>query len=347
MKIQNEKFMLEIRESQIEDILATQLDDVKRLLSINGSISLINRQKKLPSGGIIDLLFLSASELLLIELKAVRSEKKFCDQVIDYRNEIALLQPKNEFPNLPIKLYLVCPEFLDNHVEYCLKNDVIPIQFSPYELLKNFYFKVKAISMLINLKPSNHGLWNLNLLNKILYSIIDKITLSELIKKTKLSKSTINSYLMLSSELGLNKIKPEIVLTELGKDYVSKRDYDKSIEYINEEQIEVLKKFITNNPFSSPGIYGIYSAVETIFILSKNFYPVPIREATRQFAYLTGKHNEWATKAQIDAFIMYSNYSIDLGLMAKVNRDYYLTPAGIRFILLLELNKSILFVNSM
>ena len=95
--------MLEIRESQIEDIFATQLDDVKRLLSLDGSIALINRQKKLPSGGILDLLFLSSNNLLLLELKAVKSEIKFCDQIVDYRKEIISLQPKNEFPNLPLK----------------------------------------------------------------------------------------------------------------------------------------------------------------------------------------------------------------------------------------------------
>jgi hypothetical protein len=43
---------------------------------------------------------------------------------------------------------------------------------------------------------------------------------------------------------------------------------------------------------------------------------------------------------------MYSNYAIDLGLLAKMSKNYYLTPGGVKFILLLELNKSILFVNS-
>lgn len=338
--------LLEVRESQIEDIFATQLDDVRSLLSVEGSISLISRQKKLPSGGILDLLFLSSNDLLLLELKAVRSEKKFCDQVVQYRNEIISLQPKNEFPNLPIKSFLVCPDFLKSHKDYCLGNDVIPVQFSPYELLKNYYFKVKAISRLIDLKPSNHGLWNLNLLNRILYCIGEKNSIDDLIQRTKLSKSTVKSYLKLSSELGLTKMKPTISLTELGNDYANNRDTEKTMEFISEAQTDVLKKFIMSNPFSSPAIFGIYSVVETIFVLSKNFYPVPLKEASRQFAYLTGKISEWGAKAQNDAFIMYSNYSIDLGLLAKVGRDYYITPAGIRFILLLELNKSILFVNS-
>ncbi|MCE5249031.1 hypothetical protein LLG96_02300 [bacterium] len=338
--------ILEIRESQIEDIFATQLDEVKNTLSIRDNISLISRQKILPSGNKLDLLFLASNDLLLIELKAVSSEIKFCKQVIEYRQELIELQRRSEIPNLPIKAYLLCPNFLESHIKFCNKNDVIPIQFSPYELLKSFYFKVKAITILINLKPSNHGLWNLHLLNRILYSLNTESTIKELEKKTGLSKSTISSYLRLSTELGLTIIKPKVSLTHFGSNYNGKRNKSAPIEFISEEQTEVLKEYITKNPFSSPAIFGIYSAVETIFALSKNFYPVPLKDAVKYFRYLSGKQSEWAVKASNDAFIMYSNYGIDLGLLAKIGRDYYITPGGIKFILLLELNKSILFVNS-
>jgi len=307
---------------------------------------LISRQKILPSGNKLDLLFLSSNDLLLLELKAVRSEMKFCEQVIGYRNELIGLQDKREIPKLPIKAYLVCPDFLDSHKKFCYENGVVPIQFSPYELLKNYYFKVKAITRLISLKPSNHGLWNLNLLNRILYSISGKNSIDELVKKSGLSKSTVGSYLRLSTELGLTLRKPKIGLTPLGLTYVAKREQSVPTEFISDEQTDVLKEHIRQNPFFSPAIFGIYSAVETIFALSKNFYPVPRKEAVKFFSYLTGKQSEWAAKAANDAFIMYSNYGIDLGLLAKVGWDYYITPSGVKFILLLELNKSILFVNS-
>lgn len=338
--------MLEIRESQIEDIFASQIDEVKNLLSIKDDISLISRQKRLPSGGKLDLLFISSTDLILIEIKVVRSEIDFCKQVAEYRNDLLLLQNQNELPNLPVKAYLVCPQFLESHRQYCYDNDVIPIVFSPYELLKNYYFKVKAISRLISLKPSNHGVWNLHLLNRILYSINEEKSILDLVSSSELSKSTINSYLRLSTELGLTKIEPKVSLTELGTQYVKHREKDKPTNYISDAQTEVLKNFITQNPFFSPAIFGIYSAVETVFALSKNFYPVPLEEAKKYFSYLTGKQSEWADKAAKDAYIMYSNYGIDLGLLAKIERNYYITPSGIRFILLLELNKSILFVNS-
>jgi hypothetical protein len=338
--------MLEIRESQIEDIFATQLDEVKNILSLKENLSLINRQKRLPSGNIIDLLFMSARNLHLLELKAVQSNEIFCKQISGYREEIQYLQKNNELPNLPIKSYLVCPDFVDSHKKLCLDNNIMPIVFSPYELLKNYYFKVKSISKLIALKPSNHGLWNLNLLNKIIYKIDKGIKIEKLVSLTGLTKSTIGSYLRLSNELGLTEKKNKILLTDLGDKYVASKDLDKPYDYINEIQTEIIKEYITKNPFISPAIYGIYCAVETIFVLSKSFYPVPLKEASKFFRYLSGKHTEWAEKAATDAFIMYSNYSIDLGLLAKVNRDYYITPSGIRFILLLELNKSILYVNA-
>lgn len=337
---------LEIRESQIEDIFATQLDEVRNILSIDDKISLISRQKILPSGNKIDLLFLSSTELLLLELKAVRCEIRFCEQIIGYREELIELQSNKKIPNLPIKAYLVCPDFLENHRKFCYANDVVPVQFSPYDVLKNYYYKVKAITTMISLKPSNHGLWNLSLLNRILYSIKNEGSIEELAKKTGLSKSTVGSYLRLSTELGLTIRKPKVSLTPLGTNYVAKKEQSAPVEFISDEQTEVLKEHITQNPFFSPAVFGIYSVVETIFALSKNFYPVPLKEAIKYFTYLTGKQNEWAPKAANDAFIMYSNYGIDLGFLAKVGRNYYLTPAGIRFILLLELNKAILFVNS-
>ena len=58
--------MLEIRESQIEDIFATQLDEVKYILSLDVSLTLIDRQKPVNSGR-IDLLFLSVTSLHLLD----------------------------------------------------------------------------------------------------------------------------------------------------------------------------------------------------------------------------------------------------------------------------------------
>ena len=44
---------------------------------------------------------------------------------------------------------------------------------------------------------------------------------------------------------------------------------------------------------------------------------------------------------------MYSNYAIDLGLAAKMGEKFYLTPVGVRFIMLLNLHKTIKMVDSL
>lgn len=335
--------MLEIRESQIEDIFATQIDEVKTILSIQESLTLIDRQRKVNSGR-IDLLFLSSTFLHLLELKAVTSRKEVCDQTIGYRNDLLDLQSAKQLPSLPLKSYLVCPKFVDSHRSYCHENNIVPVEFSPYELLKNYYYKVKTISNFISLKPSNHGLWNLHLFNPILYVIRAPTDISSLSSTIGKSKSTVGSYLRLAGELGLVDLDSGIQLSRLGKQYVAFRD--NNMIKLNEKQVDLLKNYIVKNPFSSPAIYGIYTAVETIFLLSKNHYPVPLEVAHVFFTTISGKQNEWASKASRDVFIMYSNYALDLGLLAKIERDYYITPSGIKFLLLLELNKSILFVDS-
>jgi hypothetical protein len=60
------------------------------------------------------------------------------------------------------------------------------------------------------------------------------------------------------------------------------------------------------------------------------------------FSYYAGKYFEWKTpKAKYNATRMYSNYAIDLGLLAKSNDTIYLTPDGFRFTLQMQLHKSI------
>ena len=340
---------VEIRESQIEDILSTYLDLTKNILSIEGELSLIGRQKHLPSGGILDMLLLGNNQLHLLELKVEESRKSFCDQIIGYKSDLEILQNQKELPGIPVNLYLVCPYFSEKDIRYCLSNSIKPITYSPYDLLRSYYFRVKSIANFIELKPKNHGVWNLYLLNRILYSIKDKISKKELQTVLNISSSTIGSYLKLSEELGLIITLKDgsITLTNVGDAYTNSRESDKPVNYISDEQSQVLGEFIKKNPFFSPATFGIYTCVETVFALSKNFYPVPFEECRKFFLYLSGKYNQWAEKASADAFKMYSNYAKDLGLLAKIDRSYYITPSGIRFILLLELNKSIMFVNSL
>ena len=43
---------------------------------------------------------------------------------------------------------------------------------------------------------------------------------------------------------------------------------------------------------------------------------------------------------------MYTNYAIDLGLVGKVGNNYFVTPCGLNFVLLLNMHKSLKLIES-
>ena len=88
--------------------------------------------------------------------------------------------------------------------------------------------------------------------------------------------------------------------------------------------------------------------VETVFTLSKNTYPVPLDMVMNYFRESSGKHFEWSTeKTILDGSKMYTNYAIELGLIGRIGDKFYITPDGIRFILLLQLHKTIKVIDAL
>jgi hypothetical protein len=56
----------------------------------------------------------------------------------------------------------------------------------------------------------------------------------------------------------------------------------------------------------------------------------------------SGKIYDWQTqKAKSHGAKMYSNYAIELGLMAKSNNSVFLTPEGLKFVIQMQLHKSL------
>jgi hypothetical protein len=65
------------------------------------------------------------------------------------------------------------------------------------------------------------------------------------------------------------------------------------------------------------------------------------------FTTLAGKEAEWsAPRARDTATYTFLNFAIDLGLLGKVGKQIVLTPAGFRFIIALQLHKSIEMIES-
>jgi hypothetical protein len=342
--------MITIRESQIEDVLASYPDIIREILGTQDELSLLGRQKVLPSGNKLDLLFACGIKLVLVELKVDPFQDEFISQINGYRDELIDLQTNNKLVNGEVIAYLLCPSFSAEQKQMCLDKGVQPIEYSPELVLESFFARLRNLANFITLKPADYGLWSLHLLNRLLYALPKVSAKHALANETGLSSSTISSYLQFAREMCLVKQedKRKYVLTDLGEQYVWNRVPEAPHDYIAEEQIRLIQEFIINNPFATPAIYGIYTIVDVIFTLSKNVYPVPVNLVISSFRDSSGKSFQWVSKkAALDAAKMYSNYATELGLLGRVGDKFYLTPNGVRFILLLQLHKAIKMVDAL
>jgi len=340
---------MEVRESQIEDVLATYPDITKEMMGIHDDLTLLARQKLLPSGNRLDLMFVSGTRLKLLELKVGAFQKQFVDQVIQYKHELEQLQSEDKLVAGHIDAYLLCSDMTEVQKQECLDSDVYPVEYSPESVLDSFFARLSRQAGFIVLKPADHGLWAIHLLNRLLYTIDEAQEKKQLSTKLGLSESTIGSYLRFAQELYLVEKRGKVfILTGLGKKYVWNKDPKMPDDYISDEQTKVLQEFIIKDPFASRVILGIYTMVEVVFTLAKNTYPVPLDMVTSNFRESSGKFFEWSSpKSAADGTKMYSNYAIELGLIGRIGNKFYITPDGVRFILLLQLHKAMQIIDSL
>jgi len=339
-----------VRESQIEDVLASCPDIAKEILGIKEELALLARQKVLPSGQRIDLLFVADSRLKLVELKVEKCISDFVYQVRDYRTELIELQNDNKLVAGDIDTFLLSPEIDQGQRDLCGSEGIIPCEYLPENVLDAFFARLRNFANFISLKPADHGLWHLNLSNRLLYALVKIMAREELAVETGLSASTVGSYLRLVKDLHLVESTGDkkYRLTDLGKKYVWCRDTKAPIGFISDEQAKTLQDFIIKDPFLSRTIFGIYTIVEVVFTLSKNTHPVPLDMVMDYFRKSSGKYFEWSTDKTItDGTKMYSNYATELGLIGRIGDKFYITPDGIRFVLLLQLHKAIKMVDAL
>lgn len=340
---------MNVRESQIEDVLATHPEIARKILDASDELTLIARQKILPSGSRIDLLFVAGQRLILVELKVERCRRIFLEQTARYATELRGMQAAGKLVAGALSPFLVCTESSPKDREQAERCGLTIANYDAETVLSEFFARLQANASFMSLKPTNHGLWNLHLLHKILYALDAPKRTQDLAVLNELSSSSIRSYLSLASELLLvSETKGVWSLTENGRKYVWNREPDTLPEFVSEEQSAVLQNVIIENPFASGVILGIYTLVESLYNLSRNTYPVHAEHLMEYFRYSSGRFFQWtARKTAADSMRMYSNYAIDIGLAGRIGDKYYLTPAGIRFILMLNLHKTLKMVDSL
>ncbi len=342
MKIKNS-----VSEKIIEDILTSDKSILSEVLSLTFSdLSLIARQK-IVSSGKLDMLYLHKDEILLIELKVVPFYNEVVTQINNYEIDILALQDQNKLIKSSIRKIIVVTGARENDYKICKENRIDLIVYKPEIILSRYYENFKELSSFLTIQSGDYGVVRLGLLQNALGYLSEGIDIEEIGRIEDKAVKTIRNKLSVAKLLGLvSKFKNIYILTDLGNEFVNLGE--KIVDdRLNEQQIELLANFIKENPFYSSITYTIFALIETVFVLSKNSYPVANEAVIDYFVKSVGKTETWrATKAKVTATYIYSNYACELEFLAKVNNEFYITPKGIQAILLLQLNRSIKLIES-
>ncbi|MBI4339267.1 MAG: hypothetical protein HY680_04875 [Chloroflexi bacterium] len=301
----------------------------------------------MPSGR-LDLLCVSGNHLLLVELKVEEFQERFLGQVMSYTRDLVSLQEQGLLVKTPIQSFLLCPSFSEAQSERCRASGVEPVQYSPADVLQEFFSRMQSVARFVSIKPNDNGLWNIYLVHRVLYALLDMSSAQEVAAVTGLSRKSVMNHLRFAEDLFLVRRRGGgWSLTESGARYVVARDARAPVDAISDEQRRTLREFVVKDPFASPTVFGVYSVVECVFTLARNAYPVSVKTLRGYFRDTCGKATQWVTPTSVGHGIgMYSNYAIDLGLLAKIGDRFLLTPDGVRFVLLLQLHKGIAMVDA-
>jgi len=337
-----------VRELEVEDAFRTLPRLLSQALGFDFELSIIARQKDLPSGR-LDLLAVGQRRIFLIELKVERYKSAFLKQVLGYRQDLVALQEAGQFIDGPVEPVLLVIAAAKSAYDECEAREVVLREYSPANVLKGFYDHMAAQVNFLSVRPIDLGVWNIHLINRVLYSLPTRNTINDLAANLQIAWKTIRNHLQFASELGLvSQLNKRYFLADLGVEYVQARDPLLPEDAVSEEQLRILRSHIVSDPFASRIIFGIYSVVEVVFILARNTYPVDMGDLINYYRETVGKRFDWATdrSAYVGAS-EYANFAVELGLLAKAGRSLLLTPAGFRFVLMLQLHKGLKLVDAL
>jgi len=345
------KFAENIREAEVEDAIVTYLDILKEILATENEIRLIVRQLRLIEGEKrLDILLAVGDEIFLIELKVGSFHIDFIEQIITYRKELEKLQQEKKLIGGKIIPVLLVTNFREEDLRTCKESGVRIYKYSPVDILTKYYDRVASIAKFMKIRPIDLGVFNIGLINRVMKGLENGLsTLKDISEFSQLSSRSVIHHLKFAIEFGLAaQRKNRYYLTDLGLKYISLDDALLTKDDLSEGQTILLREYIAKDPFSSPIVFGIYTIVESMFFLSRNNYPVNLDELKDFFMKTSGKRHEWhAPKTQSTATYTYLNYAIKLGLLGKIGKQIVITPAGFRFILMLQLHKSIEMVETL
>lgn len=340
-----------ISESQVEEALVLNLSYLQELLGLERQLRIVARQMWLRDGARrIDLLVASGQELHLVELKITQFLDGNLEQVLDYKNELTELQTQGLLLLGDIYTHLLVTKASQQHTDVCMRAGVRLTTYKPVDVLDRYFRILSASAPFLRIKPNDYGVYNLGLMNRTLGALANGLTRAhEIETQVPLHVGSIKNHLRVSKEFGLVRERNGIYhLTDLGDLYSQAVLPGALVDQLSPLQIEILKEFVAKDPFYSSTVFGIYAIVESASFLARSTYPISLDDLRKMFQAVSGKTTEWrAQKSLATATYTFLNFATDLELLGKLGKQIVITPAGFRFILMLQLHKSIEMIESL
>ncbi|MDQ3635436.1 MAG: hypothetical protein M3405_13140 [Acidobacteriota bacterium] len=339
-----------IKESEVEESLISDLSFTKSLLSLANDPKLIARQLSVSKEDRLDLLLSCGDVLILVELKITKYFSAHKKQILGYKAQVEQLQTKKELPFGIVKPYLLVIDSSKNEDKECEESGIVLVKYSPELVLKNYYQNLFKSTQFLRVKPKDYGVFTLGTINRTLIELQKGVVKrKDIAKNVELSENTIRLHLQTAIEFGLvRQHNHNYFLTDMGDKFVGLGHQGKLQNKISEGQAEILKQYVAKFPFISSMVFGIYAIVESAFLLARNSYPVEFRSLRETFMTVAGKTLDWKQdRSKTTATYTFLNFAIDLGLLGKIGDMVVITPSGFKFILMLQLYKSIEMIDSL
>ena len=333
---------LDISEAQVEDAFVGNLDLLTKRLSADQPLKLIARQLPMKGGDQrLDMLLACGKRLVLVELKAGIFALKHLQQTVRYRETLREMQAADELPEGEIEACLLVTTAGDSQVRSGAKQGVRVVVYSPLEVMDEYFRRMAGLSPFLRIKPKDHGTYSVTRIIKVARAMAEGAThIGKIAAATSLRKSTAYHLLTGALDFGVVRKKGERwFLTDFGDSFVSAGDGGAGA--LTSDQTEMIRGFVSKNPFYSPTVFGIYAVVECAFLLARNSYPVEIRDLKDNFRMIGGKVHEWRDNVVDRRTRAFLRFAVELELLGRIGDKAVITPAGFRFILMMQLHKGI------
>ena len=332
---------LDISEAQVEGAFVGNLDLLAKHLKTSHPLKLIACQFPMKGGDQrLDMLLTCGKRLVLVELKVGVFSENHLRQTLQYRESLLTMQAADELPMGEIDAYLLVTAAGASQINSAARQSVQVIEYSPLEVMSEYFRQMSALSPFLRIKPKDYGAYSIARIAKIA-RVIGNGKTRMLDIANAISVSQITAHHILSGARDFHIVREKRnrwSLTDFGDAFVSAEE---NAGMLSTRQTDMVREFISKHPFHSPTVFGVSSIMECVFLLARNSYPVEIRDLKDNFRMVGGKTHEWKDNVIDKRTRPFFKFAVELGLLGRIGDMAVITPAGFRFILIMQLHKGI------